>query len=240
MKKFSFIIPVLNEAAHINSLIGHIKSLNRADECEVIVVDGNPCGDTVKAVIHDGVRCLVSEQGRAIQMNSGASAATGEVLIFLHADTRLPHHAMAFIEQVMKAKDIVGGAFDLRIASDRLSLKIISRVASLRSRLTRIPYGDQAIFIRKDVFNRIGQYPIIPLMEDVALMRNVKKAGGMISIIPEHVLTSPRRWEKEGAFFATMRNWFLISAYLLGVAPDRLQRYYRHGKGLYGNQRRQR
>jgi rSAM/selenodomain-associated transferase 2 len=238
MKKFSFIIPVLNEADHINSLIDHVRSLPRSDECELIIVDGSPGGDTIKAINRGGVSCYVSERGRAIQMNSGACAATGEFLIFLHADTRLPHHALTLIEQAMVKENIDGGAFDLRIDSDRLSLRFISRVASLRSRLTRIPYGDQAIFIRKNVFNRLGQYPLIPLMEDVALMRSIKKAGGRICIVPERAITSARRWEEEGIIFATLRNWCLITAYVLGVAPDKLQRYYRYGRGLYGSERR--
>jgi len=233
MTKFSFIIPVLNEADAINPLIVHLQSLPGSGESEVIIVDGSPDGDTVRAIKHDGVRRLVSESGRARQMNRGAEDAAGAYLIFLHADTRLPSSALTLIEQVMADKEISGGAFDLRIDSEKASLKLISRVASFRSRLTRIPYGDQAIFIRKDVFNRLGQYPAVPLMEDVALMRHIKKAGRRIHIIPECATTSPRRWETEGIVFTTLRNWFLISAYLLGMAPDRLQRFYRHGRAVY-------
>jgi rSAM/selenodomain-associated transferase 2 len=237
MTKFSFIIPVLNEADAINPLIVHLQSLPGAGESEVIVVDGSPDGDTVRAIKDGGIRCLVSESGRARQMNRGAADAAGTCLIFLHADTRLPSSALKLIEEAMADKEIDGGAFDLRIDSEKASLRLISRVASFRSRLTRIPYGDQAIYIRKDVFNRIGQYPPVPLMEDVALMRNIKKAGGRIHIIPECATTSARRWETEGIVFTTLRNWILISAYLMGVAPDRLQRFYRHGQALYHTER---
>ena len=237
MITFSFIIPVLNEADVINSLVGHVRSLERAGEEEVIVVDGGPFGDTIKAIADKGVRRLSSERGRARQMNEGAAAARGRYLIFLHADTRLPREALVLIEEAMTAGDIAGGAFDLRIDSSRLSLRLISRIASLRSRSTRIPYGDQAIFIRKEAFDRIGGYPLVPLMEDVALMRKLKKAGDRICIIPEPVTTSPRRWEAEGIVYATLRNWFLIGAFLLGASPERLARYYRHGRAAYGNRR---
>jgi rSAM/selenodomain-associated transferase 2 len=239
MTTFSFIVPVLNEADAINPLIGHIRSLERAGEGEVIVVDGSSSGDTVRAVADAGIRRLSSGRGRALQMNVGAAAAKGRYLIFLHADTRLPRRALTLIEEAMTAGDIAGGAFDLRIDSPRLSLRLISRVASLRSRLTRIPYGDQAIFIRKEAFDRIGGYPSIPLMEDVALMRNLKKAGRRIFIIPEPAATSPRRWEAEGIVYTTLRNWSLIMAYFLGASPEKLARYYRHGRTLYGIRRKE-
>ncbi len=239
MTTFSFIVPVLNEADAINPLIGHIRSLERAGEGEVIVVDGSSSGDTIHAVADEGARRLSSARGRACQMNAGAAAAAGRYLIFLHADTRLPRRALTLIDKVMTAGDIDGGAFDLRIDSTRLPLRLISRVASLRSRLTRIPYGDQAIFIRKEAFERIGGYPPIPLMEDVALMRNLKKAGRRIYIIPEPAATSPRRWEAEGIAYTTLRNWFLIASYFLGVSPEKLSRYYRHGRTLYGVRRKE-
>lgn len=165
-------------------------------------------------------------------MNAGAAIAAGEVLIFLHADTTLPRRAIELIDGVMTRPTLIGGAFDLRIGSERLILKIIARIASLRSRLTRIPYGDQAIFIRRDYFDRLGGYPGIPLMEDVALMRRIKRAGGWIGFIAEPVITSARRWEQEGILYTTLRNWLLLSAYLLGRAPDKLVKHYKPAKGV--------
>ena len=229
-RRFSIIIPVLNEADVINPMIDHLEALESGDECEFIVVDGSPDGDTIKAVRRHEIYCLKSTRGRASQMNAGAAAATGEILIFLHADTRLPRKALKLINQSLNQQALIGGAFDLRIGADRLIFGIISRIASLRSRLTRIPYGDQAIFIRRDYFNQIGRYPEIPLMEDVALMRRIKKAGGRICFIPEPVVTSARRWEREGILRATLRNWLLLIGFYLGVAPDKLAKYYRSGK----------
>lgn len=165
-------------------------------------------------------------------MNAGAAMATGEILIFLHADTRLPRQALELINQAMTRQALIGGAFDLRIDTERLILKIIARIASLRSRLTRIPFGDQAIFIRSDYFHQMGGYPEIPLMEDVALMRRIKRAGGRVGFIPEPVITSARRWELEGILYTTLRNWILLSAYTLGAEPDKLAKYYKEARGV--------
>lgn len=232
MKKLiSIILPVLNEADVINPLLDHLETLEGCGHCEFIVVDGSPDGDTIEAVKRTGVRCVKSPQGRASQMNAGAAAAVGEILIFLHADTRLPRKAIELINEAVTRQTLIGGAFDLRIGSERPILKIIARIASLRSRLTRIPYGDQAIFIRRDCFNRLGGYPEIPLMEDVAFMRSIKRAGGRIGFIPQPVITSARRWEQEGILYTTLRNWFLLSAYTMGVAPDKLAKHYKPSRG---------
>lgn len=236
-KQFSIILPVLNETDVINPLLDHLETLDGCGHCEFIVVDGSPDGNTIKTVTRSGVRCIKSLQGRASQMNAGAAVAEGEILIFLHADTRLPRQAIELISKVMtrRAKtrqSLIGGAFDLRIGSERRILKIIARIASMRSRLTRIPYGDQAIFIRRDYFDRLGGYPEIPLMEDVALMRRIKRAGGRIGFTPEPVITSARRWEQEGILYTTLRNWLLLSAYILGMAPDKLAKYYKPARGV--------
>ena len=127
----------------------------------------------------------------------------------------------------MKPKNIVGGAFRLGIQSDRLAFRIIEKVANFRSRTTRIPYGDQAIFIERNFFQQVGGYKEIPLMEDVELMRRIKKAGGKIAIINRQVQTSPRRWEKEGVVRCTLRNWVLITLYFLGVSPNQLVKFYK-------------
>lgn len=229
--RFSIILPVLNETALINPMMDHLESLEGSENCEFIVVDGTPDGGTIKAVTRQGVQCVKSPQGRASQMNTGAAMAMGEILIFLHADTRLPRQALELINQAMTRQALIGGAFDLHIDTKRLILKIIARMASLRSRLTRIPYGDQAIFVRRDYFHQMGGYPEIPLMEDVALMRRIKRAGGRIGFIPEPVITSARRWEQEGILYTTLRNWLLLSAYTLGMAPDKLAKYYKAAKG---------
>ena len=159
-------------------------------------------------------------------MNAGAAVASGERLIFLHADTMLPDGALKKISRALEKQDYVGGAFDLKIDSDSLFLRYISVRASLRSRLNRMPYGDQAIFMRKKYFDQIGRFKDIPLMEDVELMRRVKKDGRKIHILPDKVTTSARRWQRDGALYTTVRNQVLVALFRLGVSPGRLAKYY--------------
>ncbi|MHC4575704.1 MAG: TIGR04283 family arsenosugar biosynthesis glycosyltransferase, partial [Planctomycetota bacterium] len=196
--RFSVIIPVLNEREQINSVIAHIRDQKGSESCEVIVVDGDPQGGTIKVIQDKQAVCVVSEEGRGKQMNAGAAIARGEILIFLHADTRLPPDALNKISRVLKNEHYVGGAFDLGIDTDRPLLKYIAARARFRSRLNRIPYGDQAIFIRKSYFDEIGRFKEIPLMEDIDLMRRIKKDGRKIYILPDRVSTSARRWQREG------------------------------------------
>lgn len=162
-------------------------------------------------------------------MNEGAREAWGDVLIFLHADTELPREALKLITSSIRKHDIVAGAFNLGIKSRRLIFRIIEHIASFRSRVSRIPFGDQAIFIKRDYFNEIGGYDEIPLMEDVEIMRRIKKRGDKIFIINKTVMTSPRRWEQEGVVRCTLRNWFIQILYYCSVSPQRLVKYYRHG-----------
>lgn len=223
---FSIIIPVLNEAAQINSIIEHLRKQINETSSEIIVVDGDPQGSTVKTIQDKNITVFTTDKGRGRQMNTGAAAAQGEILIFLHADTILPDNALEKINRVLQDRDYVGGAFDLKIDSDRLFLKYISVRASLRSRWNRIPYGDQAIFIRKKYFDQIGGYKEIPLMEDVDLMRRIKKDGKKINILPDRVTTSARRWESDGVFYTTLRNQVLIRLFYLGISPHRLAKYY--------------
>lgn len=223
---FSIIVPVLNEADQINPLIEHIHSQGFRRLYEVIVVDGDPQGGTGRIIQDKDVIAITTEKGRGRQMNAGAAVARGEILIFLHADTKLPDGALEKISRALEDQNYVGGAFDLRIDSDRLFLKYIATRASLRSRWNRIPYGDQAIFIRKKYFDQIGGYKEIPLMEDVDLMRRIKKDGKQIVILPDKVRTSARRWESEGALYTTLRNQILVRLFYLGVSPHRLAKYY--------------
>jgi len=224
--RFSVIIPVLHEAAEINDLLDHLRRLDTAGQCEILVVDGSADQDTLAFIKSSNVICLSSLPGRARQMNAGAAAASGDVLIFLHADTRLPANALPLISRAMTDSAYWGGAFNLGSSSRKWIYRFIARTASWRSRLTRIPYGDQAIFMNRADFLILGGYPVIPIMEDVALMRQIKKRGGKITIIPYPVITSSRRWEKEGVLYVTLRNWLLLSAYLLGRSPEKLARYY--------------
>ena len=225
--RISVIVPVLNEAEGINQLIGHIGSLRKGNDIEIIVADGDPQGRTLNAIKDDRVTGVASGRGRGRQMNKGAAAATGEILLFLHADTFLPSGAFEKIASVMRTGRYAGGAFDLGIDSGRTALRIVEQAASLRSRITRIPYGDQAIFIRRDIFQAMGGFMDVPIMEDVDLMQRLKRAGRNIVIIAHKVRTSPRRWEKEGVVYCTIRNWTLVTLYMMGVSPEKLERFYR-------------
>ena len=226
--KFSIIVPVFREGERINDLIGHLNRLDSDGNVEIVIVDGAQEKDTLRAIRSENVIKISSEQGRAKQMNAGTSIARGEILIFLHADTELPIYALRKIDSFIEQAEYVGGAFDLGIKSDKVIFKVIGAMSSLRSRLNRIPFGDQAIFIRREYFNKIGGYKEIPLMEDVELLRRIKKSGGRIRIFHDRAMTSPRRWEKEGVIYCTLRNWTLQTLYLLGVSPEKLINFYKN------------
>jgi rSAM/selenodomain-associated transferase 2 len=225
--KFSIIVPVLHEGERINELIEHLKRLDSEKNVEMIIVDGALERDTLRAIHSNDAIKISSEKGRAKQMNAGASVAHGEILIFLHADTELPAHALRKINSFMERKKYVGGAFDLGIKSDKFIFKVIGNLASIRSRLNRIPFGDQSIFIRREYFNQIRGYKEIPSMEDMELMRRIKRSGDKIGIFYDRVMTSPRRWEKEGVVCCTLRDWTLQVLYFLGISPDKLAKFYK-------------
>jgi rSAM/selenodomain-associated transferase 2 len=222
----SIIIPVFHESDRINGTISQVFDRAVNGMLQVIVVDGDPQGSTIDAIEDEQVTRIISGKGRARQMNSGATLASGDVLLFLHADTLLPKDALAMITAAMSSDHFVAGAFDLGIATGRRIFRITEEYVFFRTRLTRIPFGDQAIFIRRDYFEKIGGYQDIPLMEDVEIMKRIRKRGDRICIIPSKVLTSPRRWEREGILFSTLRNWTLQMLYALGVPAERLQKYY--------------
>lgn len=223
----SIILPVLNERGRINEVICRLRAQEPDERIEIIVVDGHPEGRTIKAITADGVQKAIAERGRARQMNCGAALASGNILLFLHADTLLPSKAFSLIREAMSDKRFVAGAFDLGIDTDRRIFRITEKYVFLRTRLTRVPFGDQAIFIRKDYFDGIGGYREIPIMEDVGLMKQIRKRGDRICIIPVKVQTSPRRYEQEGIMYATLRNWMLQLLYALGVSPERLVKWYK-------------
>jgi rSAM/selenodomain-associated transferase 2 len=221
------IIPVLNEAEGINGLISHLRDLEGGKDVGIIVVDGDPAGCTIKAIRDAGVVTAIGERGRAVQMNRGAALAEGDILLFLHADTLLPRNAFTRIQEALQEAEYVAGCFDLGIRSARKIFRITERYVALRTRITRIPFGDQAIFIRRGYFERIGGYREFPIMEDVELMRRISRRGDIICIIPDKAQTSARRWEREGVLFSTFRNWLLQTLYCSGVSPKHLARFYR-------------
>jgi len=228
-RKISIIIPVLNEGAGINKTIEHLNGLMETTgvPAEIIVVDGNPEGKTIAVIRDKSVIKAVEKTGRASQMNRGAVLADGEIFLFLHADTRLPEEGFKLIVAACARHPRTAGAFDLAIASEKSVFRLIETMANVRSHVTGIPYGDQGLFFTAGYFRELGGFAEVPIMEDVEIMRRVKKNGDKIIFLKQTVRTSPRRWEKEGVWKCTFRNWLLASLYVLGVAPERLAKFYR-------------
>ncbi|HSK29190.1 MAG TPA: TIGR04283 family arsenosugar biosynthesis glycosyltransferase [Candidatus Limnocylindria bacterium] len=220
--KISVVIPVLNEEKTIAASLG---SLVAMAPHEVIVVDGGSTDSTRTICGSFGVTVLTSERGRARQMNLGARQATGKVLLFLHADTRLPPTAFDDITSALNNPSYIGGRFDVELQGDHWMLSVIGRMISYRSRVTRVGTGDQAIFVRRAIFERMGGYPDIPLMEDIAFCRALKRIGG-VACLQSRVVTSARRWEADGVWRTIFRMWTLKSLYLAGVSPARLKDFY--------------
>jgi uncharacterized protein len=228
----SVIIPALNEAQTIEKTI--TSTQNGDQSVEVIVVDGGSIDDTVKIAQASGAKVLSFNQGRAHQMNMGAQAATGQILLFLHADTCLPigfdrliHTALTQINQ--KSLLTIAGAFELKINGTATGLRLVEWGVRWRSRLFQMPYGDQAIFLRADTFRQMGGFPAMPLMEDFELILQLQRLG-KIKITPAAVVTSARRWQQKGILQTTIINQIIVIAYLCGVAPDRLAQWYRRKK----------
>ncbi len=222
----SVILPVLNEEGSINEIISHLLELRSFGNSEIIVVDGDLKGGTISSISEGGIITAIAGAGRSRQMNHGASLASGEILLFLHADTFLPPDALSRIRTAMDGP-FVAGAFSLGIRSERSLFRITEKYVALRTHLTRIPFGDQAIFIRKSYFDEIGGFSDTPLMEDIDIMKRIRRRGHDIAIIPDKVMTSARRWEREGILRCTLRNWALQLSYALGVKAERLARWYK-------------
>lgn len=231
--KISIIIPALNEAENIKQAIPAVSYANAITQpsinIEVIVVDGGSQDDTVAIAQSLGVKVISSPPGRAVQMNAGAALASGEVLLFLHADTRLPVGFDGLIRTALQQPGVVAGAFALRIDAELAGLRLIEKGVYWRSRFFQMPYGDQAIFMTKDLFQQVGGFPELPIMEDFELMRRLKRIGE-ITILNVAVITSARRWLQRGVIKTTLINQVVIIAYLLGVAPAQLRNWYRQGK----------
>ena len=222
--KVSVIIPALNEEANVARAI---ESVGNRDEMgtEVIVADGGSSDGTALAAGRLGVAVALSAPGRGRQMDTGAATATSEVLLFLHADTVLPGDWLEAVRSALADPAVVAGAFTLAVDSKSPWLRFVEYTVDLRSRFLGVMYGDQAIFVRREVFERVGGYLGLPLMEDVDLMRRLRREGGVVSL-KERVLTSARRWRVGGGALNSVKNWFFLALYFAGVSPDRLYRFY--------------
>jgi rSAM/selenodomain-associated transferase 2 len=220
--RISVIIPVLNEERSIAATLTELQRL-RSDE--IILVDGGSSDATREICQRFGFELYLSRPGRAAQMNFGAQRASGDVLLFLHADTRLPPSAFDDIRSALEDQRVVGGRFDLQLDAAGPMLRLIGFMISLRSRLSQVGTGDQAIFVRRAIFMELGGYPDIPLMEDVELSRALKRRGA-VACLRSRVVSSARRWEMDGIWRTILKMWTLKTLYLLGISPVRLKRYY--------------
>lgn len=237
----SIVIPLLNEADNLPKLMGHLAHLNPAPY-QVILVDGGSTDNSV-AIAKELIESLIdsspsvisgqvidwqiieSAAGRALQMNAGAELATGDVLLFLHADTQLPNHAIADITSAVR--QAAWGRFDVRLDSSAWMLKVVSQMINWRSRFSGIATGDQAIFIKKPLFEQLGGYPQQPLMEDIELCKRLK-AIGKPACLRSKVITSARRWQQYGTWRTIGLMWHLRFDYWRGVSADNIkQRYYK-------------
>ena len=224
--RISIIIPVLNEA---NTIARVISTARNAENVEIIVADGGSSDGTVEIAQNRADRSISTTPGRATQMNAGAAASTGDILLFLHADTLLPRGYDSLVRQALAKPSSAAGAFELKIDGRRLCLRLVETGVNWRSNFLQMPYGDQAIFLSSATFDKIGGFPDLPLMEDFEFVRRLKKQG-RIEILPLPVLTSARRWQQVGVLKTTIVNQIVIIAYFLGVSPDRLAFWYRGQK----------
>jgi rSAM/selenodomain-associated transferase 2 len=221
--RLSVIIPTLNEAKNLPRAV---MSARLARNAEVVVADGGSVDGTVSVAQGLGVRVVRCEKGRAAQMNVGAEAATGEMLVFCHADTRLPPGYDTQVRRLLPQDRAAGGAFRIAIDDARPALTFLAASINARSLIRRTPYGDQAFFVARNLFRRMGGFRDMPLMEDYEFITRLRRHGRIV-IAPGTVLTSARRWRTLGVVRATLTNHAIVAAYRLGLSPQRLALWYR-------------
>ncbi|HUY84164.1 MAG TPA: TIGR04283 family arsenosugar biosynthesis glycosyltransferase [Steroidobacteraceae bacterium] len=236
MKTLSVIVPMLNEERAIARTLDAIAAgaPGAAVLVEVVVVDGGSSDRSRDEARPRCARLLVAPRGLARQMNAGAAAARGDALVFVHADTLVPPSFAGDIAAALADPAVVGGRFDLRLDDGAPMLRLIGWLISARSRLSRTGTGDQAIFVRRAVFDRLGGYRDLAVCEDLDLARRLKRAG-RVACLRSQVTTSARRWRERGVLATTMRMWFIRAAFLLGVSPTWLAHLYNRG-GLVENE----
>jgi len=229
MSRLSIIMPVLDEGEAIAAALDALADL-RALGAEVIVVDGGSRDATVQRARLRADQVLTAPRGRASQMNAGAEKAAGDVLLFLHADTRLPAEADHLILDGLERSGQAWGRFDVRIGGRSVLLAVVGWLMNTRSRLTGIATGDQAIFVKREAFRAQGGFPDIALMEDIALCQRLKRVGRPLCL-RQRAITSGRRWEKNGVLTTVLLMWRLRLSYLFGADPAALARRYGYGGG---------
>jgi len=222
---FSIIIPTLNEEKTIEPCLSALQPLR--SNCEIIIVDGGSTDNTIVIAGTLADKVVSSDKGRARQMNNGARYASGNVLIFLHADTSLPENALQLIQQKLNSSR-KWGRFDIQLSGKHFMLKVIAQMMNWRSRLTRIATGDQVIFVTRLAFEKAGQYPEISLMEDIAICKALKKISPPICLKAK-VISSGRRWERYGIYKTILLMWNIRLRYFFGADPQILAFLYTNG-----------
>jgi len=221
ISSISIIIPTRNEEANMPPLAANLADV----DCEVIVVDGGSSDRTVELADFYNFKVLKTEPGRASQLNRGAAEAGGNILLFLHADTRLPQNFEVAVRQAVSDPTCSAGAFRLAVENATPGLRFIAACANARSLLFRLPYGDQAIFVSRENFFRLNMFPELPIMEDYVFIKNARKLGKIV-ILNEYAVTSARRWRRLGIARTTLINQLVIAGFYLGISPQRLALLY--------------
>ena len=219
----SIILPVLNEEASLPDVLARLQYLRQQGH-EIIVVDGGSHDNSLMLAQQAADKVIVSQPGRAIQMNSGAELATGDILLFLHADTILPEEVERILSEI--EGDTFWGRFDVRLSGRRFIFRIIEAMMNFRSRITSVATGDQAIFITTGLFEKVGGYPEIALMEDIAISKQLSGVARPLCIT-NRVVTSSRRWEDRGIIRTILLMWKLRLYYFFGMSPQKISRMYR-------------
>lgn len=221
--RVSVVIPALNEE---QLLAAAIASAWAAGAAEVVVADGGSHDRTREIAEADGGLVVTGRRGRAAQQNAGAERAAGDVLLFLHADNRLGSDAIQQVSDALSKSGAWGGVFWQQIEAPGALYRALEYGNAWRVRWRGLPYGDQGIFIRREVFRELGGFPELPLMEDLVLMRQLRRRAWPL-LLPGPVYVHPRRWQRHGIVRQTLRNWLLVTAWRLGVSPERLAAHYR-------------
>ena len=222
-RKISVIIPTLNEAKVLEKTLSRLQPELKSHE--LIVVDGGSA-DTSVCIAEKYGRVITTQRGRAKQLNAGAAAATGDILIFLHADIWLESGALAAVTTAL-ASGYAGGGFRQKIDGQRVLYRLIERAGDLRGKYLKVFYGDSGIFLARADFEKIGGFPDVPIMEEMEFSKGLRRLGKTTLLTP-YIHISARRWEARGVVRTTLKNWLITLLYFLGVSPEKLARLYRH------------